>query len=422
MLKRKSSPCTSSIKHLQSNILSMPDYSYIARNSDGEQVEGVLSAGTQREAITALTGEQLFPVEVQAVRKPTVRKRSQRVRPQAMSQFYLQMAALLRSGVPLLRSLEVLGQITSKQALAFVIDDLHARITDGQSLPEAMSRHPKAFTELATSIVRAGSEGGFLEESLERVAKFTDQEAELKSRVSGALAYPIFLVVFGVAIVSVLIIFFVPRFEVLFSRLRTRGELPLLTDWLLAFSKTVSDYGLLILLALGLLALFVNARRKTETGRWFWDRIRLKIPQAGDIYRNLAVSRFCRVLGTLLSGGVPIVKALRISAGSTGNRVLTAAIQEASDNITAGESLAIPLKASGHFPPDVVEMIGVAEQSNTLEIVLTNIADTLEKQTWRKLDLFVRLIEPAMLLVMASAVLMIVIALLLPMLKSAMAV
>ncbi len=400
----------------------MPDFSYIARNSGGQRVEGVLSAGTQREAVTALTSKQLFPIEVKAAGKQAERKGSQRVRPQVMSQFYLQMAALLRSGVPLLRTLEVLGQTTTKPALAFVIEDLHARITDGQSLPEAMARHPKAFTELATSIVRAGTEGGFLEEALERVAKFTDQEAELKSRISGALAYPIFLVVFGVVIVSVLIIFFVPRFEVLFGRLRTRGELPMLTDWLLWFSNTVSDYGLLIAVALGMIVMYVRARMMTESGRWFWDRWRLKIPQAGAIYRNLAVSRFCRVLGTLLSGGVPIVKALKISAGSTGNRVLTASIQEASDNITAGESLAAPLKASGHFPPDVVEMIGVAEQSNTLEVVLTNIADTLEKQTWRRLDLFVRLIEPAMLLVMASAVLMIVIALLLPMLKSAMAV
>jgi len=400
----------------------MPDFSYIARNSGGQRVEGVLSAGTQREAVTALTSKQLFPIEIVVAGKQAERKGSQRVRPQVMSQFYTQMAALLRSGVPLLRSLEVLGQTTTKPALAFVIEDLHARITDGQSLSEAMSRHPKAFTELATSIVRAGTEGGFLEEALERVAKFTDQEAELKSRVSGALAYPIFLIVFGIAIVSVLIIFFVPRFEVLFSRLRTRGELPVLTDWLLWFSKTVSDYGILIALVFGMIAMYVRARMMTESGRWFWDRWRLKIPQAGAIYRNLAVSRFCRVLGTLLSGGVPIVKALKISAGSTGNRVLTASIEEASDNITAGESLAAPLKASGHFPPDVVEMIGVAEQSNTLEVVLTNIADTLEKQTWRRLDLFVRLIEPAMLMVMASAVLMIVIALLLPMLKSAMAV
>lgn len=195
----------------------------------------------------------------------------------------------------------------------------------------------------------------------------------------------------------------------------------MLTDWLLWLSSTISNYGLAIALALGVSVLLVRARLATDAGRWFLDRWRLKIPQAGTIYRNLAVSRFCRVLGTLLTGGVPIVKALKISSDSTGNRVLAAAVNEASENITAGESLASPLKASGQFPPDVVEMIGVAEQSNTLESVLTNIADSLEKQTWRRLDLLVRLLEPVMLLVMASAVLVIVVALLLPMLKSAMA-
>ncbi len=399
----------------------MADFAYTARNAGGQKVEGVLSAGTQREAVTMLTGKQLFPIEVKAASKQAERAGSQRVRPQAMSQFYMQLAALLRSGVPLLRSLDVLGQQTTNPALAHVIDDLHNRVTDGQSLAEAMARHPKAFSELATSIVRAGGEGGFLEEALERVAKFTDQQAELKSRVAGALAYPIFLAVFSVGIVCVLVIFFVPKFEALFSRLRDRGELPLLTDWLLWLSNSINDYGLLIALAVVLLVLLLKARLATDAGRWFLDRWRLKIPQAGTIYRNLAVSRFCRVLGTLLNGGVPIVKALRISSDSAGNRVLSKAINDASENITSGESLSSPLKASGHFPPDVVEMIGVAEQSNTLETVLTNIADSLEKQTWRKLDLLVRLLEPVMLLVMASAVLVIVVALLLPMLKSAMA-
>lgn len=399
----------------------MADFSYIARNSGGHRVEGMLSAATQREAVSALAAKQLFPIEVHAASKQAERNGSERVRPQVMSQFYLQLAALLRSGVPLLRSLEVLGQQTTNPALARVIDDLHSRVTDGQSLAEATARHPKAFSELATSIVRAGGEGGFLEEALERVAKFTDQQAELKSRVTGALAYPVFLAVFSVGIVSVLIVFFVPKFETLFSRLRARGELPFLTDWLLWLSNTISSYGLLIALAVGVALLLVRARLATEAGRWFLDRWRLKVPQAGTIYRNLAVSRFCRVLGTLLTGGVPIVKALKISSDSTGNRVLAAAVNDASENITAGESLATPLKASGHFPSDVVEMIGVAEQSNTLETVLTNIADSLEKQTWRKLDLLVRLLEPVMLLVMASVVLVIVVALLLPMLKSAMA-
>lgn len=399
----------------------MPDFAYIARNAGGKLEEGVLSAGSEREAIASLATRQLFPTQVKPATNGVQRSAGKRVRPQAMAQFYLQLAALLRSGVPLLRSLEVIATQSTNPALKHAIDDLHSRVTDGQSLSEAMQRHPKAFNELAVSIVRAGSEGGFLEEALERVAKFTDQQAELKSRVMGALAYPIFLAVFSVGIVCVLVIFFVPKFETLFGRLRARGELPFLTDWLLWVSETVSNYGLLIVLALAVVVMIARAKLATESGRWLLDRWRLRAPQAGPIYRNLAVSRFCRVLGTLLSGGVPIVRALKISSDSTGNRVLSDAVNKAAENITAGESLATPLQASGQFPTDVVEMVGVAEQSNTLETVLTNIADTLERQTWRRLDLLVRLVEPVMLLVMASAVLVIVVALLLPMLKSAMA-
>ena len=397
----------------------MPDFAYIARTATGQRVEGVLAAGTQREALSALMAKELFPMQVKAAGGRIQQAGTLRVRPQAMSQFYVQLAALLRSGVPLLRSLEVLGKQSTNPTLKKVVDDLSARVTEGDSLAEAMSRHPRAFTELSRSIVRAGGEGGFLEEALERVAKFTDQQAELKSRVLGALAYPIFLAVFGVSIVTVLVIFFVPKFEGLFQRLRDRGELPAVTDWLLWVSNSVHSYGLLIAVAIVGLGVLVKQQLQTEEGRWWLDRWRLKLPQAGTIYRNLAVSRFCRVLGTLLAGGVPIVRSLKISSDSTGNRILAAAINSAAENITAGESLAEPLAASGHFPPNVVEMVAVAEQSNTLETVLANVADSLEKETWRRLDLLVRLLEPMMLLFLASAVLVIVLALMMPMLKSA---
>lgn len=399
----------------------MPNFAYIARDTAGQRVEGVLAAGTQREAIASLAAKQLFPMQVKSAKGEVRQKGALKVRPQAMSQFYTELAALLRSGVPLLRSLHVLGGHSTNASLKQIIDDLHARVTEGDSLAEAMARHPRAFKELDRSIVRAGGEGGFLEEALERVAKFTDQQAELKSRVMGAMAYPIFLAVFGVTIVTVLVIFFVPKFESLFNRLRERGELPVVTDYLLWVSDAISRYGILIAASVAILVLLIRSRLMTEEGRWFLDRWRLKLPQAGAIYRNLAVSRFCRVLGTLLSGGVPIIKSLNISADSTGNRVLSKAINDAAENITSGESLAAPLQASGHFPPNVVEMVAIAEQSNTLETVLTDIADGLEKETWRRLDLFVRLLEPVMLLILASAVLVIVVALMLPMLKSAMA-
>lgn len=369
----------------------MADFAYIARDTAGQRVAGKLSAATQREAMTTLAGMKLFPVEVKQAAAPVRIQFGGKVRPHAMAQFYLQLAALMKSGVPLLRALEVLGNQSTLPALKITIEDLRDRIADGESLAEAMSRHPRTFNDLSISIVRAGIEGGFLEEALERVARFTDQQAELKSRVMGALAYPMFLIVFSISIVTVLIVYFVPQFETLFSRLRAKGELPLMTEFLLWLSTAISSYGLLIALAIGLIVMAVRSQIATEAGRWFVDKWKLKIPQAGAIYCNLAVSRFCRVLGTLLSGGVPIVRALTISADSTGNRVLTAAVNNAADNLTAGESLANPLKSSGHFPPDVVEMISVAEQSNTLETVLTDIADSLERQTWRKLDLMVRL-------------------------------
>ena len=152
------------------------------------------------------------------------------------------------------------------------------------------------------------------------------------------------------------------------------------------------------------------------------DRLRLKVPVASGIYLSLAVSRFCRILGTLLGGGVPIVRSLEISADSTGNRVLSTAIRDAAENISAGQSLAAPLKDSGHFPADVIEMIAVGEQSNNLEKVLPHIAESLERDTWRRLDLFVRLLEPLMLLILAGVVLLVVIALLVPVLKMSSAV
>jgi general secretion pathway protein F/type IV pilus assembly protein PilC len=339
------------------------------------------------------------------------------VRSRYVAPVYSQLAALIRSGVPLLKSLQILKEQTSNANLKAVLDDVHGRIEEGTTLAEAMARHPKAFSELAVSIVRAGGEGGFLEEALERIATFTEQQDELKGRVMGALAYPAFLAVVGTIIVNVLIIFFVPKFETLFARLKERGELPWVTEWLIWLSETLQSYGVFILAGLIVAFFALKTRLSTDEGRMLLDRWRLRVPQAGTIYLNLAVARFCRVLGTLLQGGVPIVRSLEISSDATGNRVLSTAIREAAENISSGEALAAPLSACGHFPRSVVEMIAVAEEANTLETVLPQIASSLESQTWRRLDLFVRLLEPLMLLILAGIVLVVVIALMLPVLR-----
>ncbi|HEX5470293.1 MAG TPA: type II secretion system F family protein [Lacipirellulaceae bacterium] len=396
----------------------MPDFAYIARDLTGNRVEGTLAAGNEREAVATLSGRDLFPLKVaSADGAATGAKRSPKVRARIMAATYGQLSALLGSGVPLLRSLEVIRDQTPHKNLRTVIEDVHTRVQEGSTLGDAMARHPRAFGELATSIVRAGGEGGFMEEALDRLAKFTEQQDELKGKVIGALAYPTILFILGTGVVNVLIIFFVPKFEGIFADLRKRGELPAVTDWLLWLSHTMQSYGIFIVAAIIFLGWFIYKRLQTEDGRLLLDRWRLKMPLASGIYLSLAVSRFCRVLGTLLGGGVPIVRSLEISADSTGNRVLAAAVRDAAENISAGQSLAAPLQASGQFPPDVVEMIAVGEQSNNLETVLPHVADSLERDTWRRLDLFVRLLEPLMLLLLASIVLVVVIALLVPVLR-----
>jgi general secretion pathway protein F/type IV pilus assembly protein PilC len=394
----------------------MPDFAYTARNTSGQRVTGSITAASQREAVTLLAGQSLFPLQV-AAEKPKSSWSGGRVKGQTMAVTYSQLASLLRSGVPLLRSIEVLRKQVSSQTLARVLGETRDRVEQGDTLGNAMARYPKVFSEMAVSMVRAGGEGGFLEEALERVAQFTEQQEDLKARTIGALAYPVFLGSVGTLIVAALIIFFVPQFEELFQSLRERNELPVLTEWLLWFSKSLKSWGILLVIVLAFAVVAARAKLQTEEGRMLRDRVKLKLPLLGGVFQSLAVARFCRVLGTLLRNGVPILKSLDISRETAGNRVLSEAIRGASENISSGESLASPLGASGHFPVTVVEMISVAEESNTLDKVLVEIADGLEKQTSRRLDLAVRLLEPILLLFLAGAVLFVVIALLMPVIK-----
>ena len=396
----------------------MPDFAYTARNFEGQKVTGTLFAQSERDAIANLSSQQLFPLQIDQQKTASQRNVfTRRVSGQMMAVTYSQLASLLRSGVPLLRSIGVIRDQTSHVVLKEVLDDVYRRVEDGATLGEAISRYPRVFSELAINMVKAGGEGGFLEEALDRVATFTEGYEDLKSRTTGALAYPVFLAVVGSVVVSVLIVVFVPKFASVFDSLRERGELPIMTDWLLWFSASVRQYGWVLLVA-AVIAFFVaRARLATEAGRKTADRWKLKIPLLGSIFQNLAVARFCRVLGTMLRNGVPILKSLEVSRDAAGNRVLSEAIGAASENISSGQTLAAPLAVSGYFPTTVVEMISVAEESNTLDKVLVEIADGLERRTERRLELAVRLIEPILLLILAGIVLVVVMALLLPVIK-----
>ncbi|MFO0036232.1 MAG: type II secretion system F family protein [Planctomycetota bacterium] len=395
----------------------MPTFTYTARSLDGQRVTGSLSANTEREVISMLGQKSLFPIKVEQEKVQQKLQFSGRVSEQKIATFYSQLASLLKNGVPLLRSLSILREQASVPALQKALDDIVSRIEDGTPIGDAFGRHPKIFSDMAINMSKAGTEGGFLEEALERVALFTEQQAELKSRTVGALIYPAVLGTVGTLVVGVLVVYFVPKFSVLFDQLRQKGELPAVTDLLLNFSTWINKYGLFIAIAAVILFLVFRVQLQTPAAKKFLDRAKIKIPLFGPIFRNLAVSRFCRVLGTLLKNGVPILKALEISREAAGNSVLSGAIASATENITSGAQLSVPLAKSGHFPKNVTEMIAVAEESNTLDTVLVNIAEGLEKETTRRLDLMVKLLEPLMLMIMAVVVLIVVIALLMPIMK-----
>jgi general secretion pathway protein F/type IV pilus assembly protein PilC len=267
-------------------------------------------------------------------------------------------------------------------------------------------------------MVRAGEEGGFLEDVLKRIAAVTEHQEEMKSKVIGALVYPMFLVVVGTAVVSILIVFFVPKFAGTFDAMKERGELPWATSALMGISESVQGYWPYGLVALIAIVVGLQQWFATDPGKAFWSRFELRSPGLGRVVRSLAIARFCRVLGTLMQNGVPLLQSLRIAKDATGNQVLADAIDHATDNITAGKSLARPLGASGEFPVEVVEMIAVAEEANNLENVLIGISDNLERRSDRELQMVVRLLEPVLLLMMAIVVLFVFVALLVPILQS----
>ncbi|TWT73206.1 type II secretion system F family protein [Allorhodopirellula solitaria] len=399
----------------------MPSFQYIARDLTGKNITGTIEAGTSREASMLLSGKDLFPTKITeqaGAGRSLFSGGKKKVKGQVMVTFYGQLASLLRSGVPMIRSLTLLGNQSAAPVLGEVMGEIKGRVEEGETLGDAMARFPGVFSDMAVNMVRAGTEGGFLEDALDRVAVFTELQEDLKGRTVSAMAYPAFLFVVGTVVLSGLLVFMVPKFDMLFDRLRKKGEMPAATEWLLVFSHTLQSYGIWIIVALIAVFFAIRMHLQTEAGKDRLDRWKLKIPVLGDILMNLSVARFCRVLGTLLGNGVPILKSLDISRSATGNRLLSQSIGDATENIRSGESLAKPFSDSGYFPMAVVEMIRVGEESNSLDRVLPEIADSLEKRTFRRLDLFVRLLEPIMLLIMAIMVLAVVMALLIPVLKS----
>ena len=392
----------------------MPSFSYKAMTTEGQHVDGVLTAENYQVALRQLDEQALYPIKVTEgiESQRTAFGGRRRIKGVHLTTFYSQMADLLTAGVPMLRSLDVLSRQASHGGLTQVIKELREDVAGGMSLGEAMAKYPFAFSPLHASMVNAGEQGGFLEEVLQRIAIFSEKQDELHNKVVGALIYPCILVTVGSGIVLLLLFVVVPKIRE-HLRPETFNALTIAVFWLCDFLQA---HYVSVLIGLGAAVAAVMGWKKTEAGQRQIEWFKLRAPLLGNVMTMVAICRFCRILGTMLHNGVPILQALRISKDSAGNQILADVIEGAADNVKKGAALSAPLGASGLFPPSVVDMISVAEESNTLETVLVQIADTNEARTSRTIETAVRVLEPVLLVIMASAVFCIMLAILLPIL------
>jgi general secretion pathway protein F len=389
----------------------VPLFEYTARNGTGERVTGVLAGNSEQAVLGELEARQLIPITIQtrAERRITL---GGRVSVRKLAMTYLQLSDLLRAGVPLLRSLRLLGNRKSQPRISSVFKDLSEAVAQGEDLAEAMARHPEVFPKVHIAMVRAGERGGFLEQVMARLGQFVMGQAELRGKVIGNLIYPGVLMTAGAIVLAVIFGIFVPKFRPLFAEI---PDLPAVTHIVFGASTLVSRYGLWTvggLLVLG--AVFWRVAQQPRVRRQL-SAIKTRSPVLGPLVRSLAAARFCRMLGTMLANGIPMLTAMQIARDAAGNMLMEEAIDKATESVRSGQVLAGPLNESGLFGEDVIEMISVAETANNLDEVLITIAETIETRVDRMLNTVIRMIEPLLLLLIAGVVVLVAAGLILPM-------
>jgi general secretion pathway protein F/type IV pilus assembly protein PilC len=389
----------------------MTQFTYTAMTEAGQRVSGSLEAESEAAAMRALEDKRLFPVTVSGAAdtedgKPARRK----VRGRDLGVLYGQLADLLGSGVPLLRALDSLIRSTPSAGLRELLKEVRASVSEGKTLTDALRPYPEIFPTLHIAMIQAGERAAFMESVLRNLSGFLERFEELRSKVMGALIYPALLSALGTLVMVGALVFFVPRFEPLLAA--TKKPLP--TEILFGASTLVRGYWWLLLIGGAGAGFFVWMNLQTEAARRKLEALQLKIPVVGEALRLLAITRFCRILGTMLANGVPLLAALKIAQNATGSTILADRIAECAESVRDGKRLSEPLAKGGFFPDQILAMIAVAEESNKLDHVLVQIADTVERRTNRSVDQAVRLIEPLILCVVAAAIGFLALGLLLP--------
>lgn len=394
----------------------MPVYSYTYRDATGGVQKGTAEVESE-EILRKRFEEQGFTItEISMIKSRGTRQKSYgRVKLNNLAVFCRQFSTMVDAGVSLVRCLDVLSQQQQDPRLKKIIIDVGERVEGGESLSRAMQRHPKAFSNLFIGLIRAGEVGGVLEESLQRLSHFLEKDVELRRKVKAALTYPVLVLVMATGITIFLVYWFVPQFAKILSDLGLPDDaMPAPTRFLIDLSHGLERNWWIFLLAIVGIVVAYKVFAATRFGRRVVDRVKLKVPVFGKLHHKICMARFSRTLGTLLTSGVPILQAMETTAGVVGNTIMSDAVMEARARIREGDRIGDPLETSRLFPPMVVHMIGVGEESGSLDFMLQKIADFYEAEIEATLASLTAALEPIMILLMGFIVGFIVISMFLP--------
>jgi len=393
----------------------MPSFVWKGKNRFGAFQEGVLIADTRDAAVATLRRQN---IQLTAIREKGREIRLMPRIPRKIGQkrvaiFTRQFSVMLDAGLPLVQCLEILGEQEENKTFREVIQAVRTDVESGASLADAMKKHPKAFSNLYTSMIAAGEAGGILDIILQRLASYIEKVVRLQSQVRSALIYPITVLIIAGGVVYIILWKVIPVFSQLFAGLG--ADLPWLTAMVVAASNFVGRFGIFVLLGLWGVYALIQRYHKTERGRRVIDGLILKMPIVGMLVRKIAVARFCRTLATLTSSGVPILEGLEITAKTSGNAIIEDAIMAVRKAVEEGKTISGPLADTKVFPPMVVQMINVGEQTGALDQMLTKIAEFYEEEVDTAVAGLMKLIEPLMIVVLGGIIGTIVTAMYLPM-------
>jgi type IV pilus assembly protein PilC len=422
----------------------MPKFNYVALDAKGKEITGELESTNTTEAVSRIREMGYFPTDlreagagrkdaraagatVTGAKTPPKRRGLSgiqiqlpgggKVKSKVLTTFTRQLATLIDAGLPLLRGLAVLQKQEKHPTLKKTIGQLAESVEAGSTFSEALAQHPKIFNKLYVNMVRAGEAGGVLDVTLNRLAEFQEKAQKIKNKVISAMVYPSVVIFVAVAILAFLMIVIVPKFEEIFRDLLEGAALPALTQAVMAASRLVTHNALWVLVGLVVFVILFKLFGRTEKGRYVIDVMKLNSPVFGQLIRKVGIGRFTRTLGTLIASGVPILQALNIVRETSGNAVIANAVAMVHDSVKEGERIVQPLEASKVFPPMVISMIDVGEETGALPDMLTKIADVYDDEVDNAVAALTSLLEPIMIVFLAVVVGTIVIALFLPLIN-----